>query len=252
MRYFCIMRNKLRVFLADRQPVVRKGLEHIVGRIPGAVVCGEAANVARTFRSTLRNTPDIVILDWHLSGKNGVSLVRRLKGALPNTRILVFSPLPSKPHVQKAIQAGADGWVPKDAPPERLINVLQNLLMRRSDDGDFGVRKSSDRRQTQVSGGYRGSPLDRLSVRELEVFRLIGRGRGTSQIAQELRLSAKTIETYREHIKIKLNLADAGALREHAIHKGRHDWPEKIGVKHRHKVWESETGVKRSASAVPE
>jgi DNA-binding NarL/FixJ family response regulator len=214
--------HQVRLFIIDDYPIVRQGLTQLVAQEPGFVICGQSAEGEQALKSISQVKPDLVILDIALRGMNGLELIRQIKSSHPHIRILVLSMLEESLYAERALRAGANGYVMKGETTEKLLLALQQVI-----DGKMYVSKAlSDKllkKFSSLASNLQSSPVERLSDRELQVFRLIGMGRGTLQIAEELGLSTKTIDTYREHIKLKLDLADAGALREYAIRWARSD-----------------------------
>ena len=214
--------QQIRLFLVDDQPILREGLAQLIGQESGFTVCGQASGGEQALKDIGSVKPDLVILDLSLRGMNGLELIRRIKRLQPQVQILVLSMLEESLYAERALRAGASGYVMKEAATEKLILALRQVLDRQI----YVSQAISDKILMKFSfppSELQNSPIERLSDRELEVFSLIGQGHGTQQIAKELRLSTKTVDTYREHIKIKLDLADASALREYAIRWSKSD-----------------------------
>jgi len=212
----------VRLFIIDDYPIVRQGLTQLVAQEPGFMICGQSAEGEQALKSIHQVKPDLVILDIALRGVNGLELIRQIKSAHPQVRILVLSMLDESLYAERALRAGASGYVMKEEATDKLLLALRQVL-----DSQIYVSKAMFdkilRKSSSPPPALQSSPIERLSDRELQVFRLIGQGRGTNQIAKDLSLSTKTIDTYREHIKQKLDLADAGAVREYAIRWARSD-----------------------------
>jgi DNA-binding NarL/FixJ family response regulator len=163
-----------------------------------------------------KQEPALVVVDVSLKDSNGIELIKDIKVQHPDTTVLVLSMHDESVYAERALRAGANGYIMKQEASEKIIQAIRTVLN--------GQVYLSDKMAANVMNKLVGakadvgvSAIDRLSDRELEVFTLIGHGRGTRQIAQKLHLSIKTIETYRAHIKEKLNLADATELLQHAI-----------------------------------
>jgi len=207
---------KSRVFVVDDHPIVRQGLALLINREPDLVVCGEAeeAHAALTAIADLR--PDIIIVDISLQGPDGIDLVKAIRTKHACVPVLVLSMHDESIYAERALRAGANGYIMKQEATERVLVAIRRLLK--------GEVYLSDRAASRVVNQYvrraaaaNPSPLSDLSDRELEVFRLIGQGHGTREIADRLHLSVKTVETYQMHIKEKLALRNARELVQHAI-----------------------------------
>jgi DNA-binding NarL/FixJ family response regulator len=205
-----------RIMLVDDHPILRQGLAQLISQDDEFFVCGqfEDANSALMSIPTLK--PDLVVVDLTLKGGNGLELIKSLKTHYPKLLVLVLSMHDEMVYAERALRAGASGYVMKQEAPEQLVIGLRRVLA-----GDISLSdKMSARLMHQLVGGRRaatGSPVERLSDRELEVFNLIGQGRGTRQIADQLHLSIKTVESHRAHIKQKLDLKTSAELMHRAI-----------------------------------
>lgn len=204
------------VLIVDDHAFLRRGLAQIIDDLPEVTVCGEAGGVSETLEQIRRTQPDIVVVDISLADGNGLELTREIKSNWPDIKILVSSMHDEALMAERALRAGALGYVSKSDDVDAFITAL-----RRVRDGQVYLSpRMTDRLLTRVvAGGAEPSrsPLEKLSDRELEVFELIGRGLSTKQIAAQLDLSRKTVETYREHIKSKLNLRNGTELTRHAV-----------------------------------
>lgn len=208
--------KKCRVLLVDDHPIVRQGLALLIDREPDLSVCGEAdcAHAASHAITTLK--PDLVVLDISLSGPDGLEVLKEIRlqtGSLP---VLILSMHDESIYAERAMRAGANGYIMKQEATEKVLVAIRRIFQGEVYLSD---RLTSTMLQQYVRGNIpvKKSPLVNLSDRELEVFRLIGEGRGTRQIADELHLSVKTIESYQAHIKEKLALRNARELVQHAI-----------------------------------
>jgi DNA-binding NarL/FixJ family response regulator len=208
--------GKSRVFVVDDHPIVRQGLALLINREPDLIVCGEAeeAQTALTAIEDLR--PDILIVDISLQGPDGIDLVKTIRTKHAGMPVLVLSMHDESIYAERALRAGANGYIMKQEATERVLIAIRRILK--------GEVYLSDRAASRVvdqcvrrSPAADPSPVSELSDRELEVFRLIGQGLGTREIADTLRLSVKTVETYQTHIKEKLSLRNARELVQHAI-----------------------------------
>jgi DNA-binding NarL/FixJ family response regulator len=208
--------ERTRIIIVDDHPIIRKGLSELINHEDDLVVCGQAedAHEAMDVIKTLK--PDIAVVDISLKETSGIELIKDLRTQYPNLPVLALSMHDESLYAERALRAGAKGYIMKAEATEKVITAIRKVLT-----GELYV---SDRMAAKMvrklvgSGPAIGtSPIDRLSDRELEVFLLIGQGRGTRQIADKLHLSIKTIETYRAHMKEKLNLENAAELLQYAI-----------------------------------
>lgn len=197
-----------RVLIVDDHPIVRQGLVQLLNGESDFVVCGEADSARKAMGAIAELKPDLVIVDVVLQGSNGIELIKNIIAQWPDLPILVLSMHDESLYAERALRAGAKGYVMKQEATEELTGALRRIL-----NGQIYVseelknkmmRQAIDRKATEDA-----SPIGMLSDRELEVLHLIGQGHGTRQIAEELNLSVKTIESHRAHIKEKLNLKTA-------------------------------------------
>jgi DNA-binding NarL/FixJ family response regulator len=207
---------KARVFLVDDHPLVREHLTALIQAQADLAVCGEAADAPTALSLITRQAPDLVILDISLKRSNGLELIKQLKDLWPKLPVLVLSMHDEMLYAERALRAGALGYITKE---EATVNVLS--AVRRVLGGQVYLSEQmAGRMMKKMVHGTKdetGSPLEVLTDRELEVFQLLGGGLGTRQIAEELHLGIKTVESYRARIKEKLLLADGNQLLQHAI-----------------------------------
>ncbi len=211
-----VQAKKYRVLLVDDHPIVRQGLGLLIDRESDLSVCGEADGAHSAFHAIETLRPDIVLLDISLNGPDGLEVLKEIRmksGSLP---LLILSMHDESIYAERAMRAGANGYIMKQEATEKVLIAIRRILQ-----GDVYLsdRLTTTMLQQYVRGGAhtKSSPLLNLTDRELEVFRLIGEGHGTRQIADELHLSVKTIESYQAHIKEKLALRNARELVQHAI-----------------------------------
>jgi len=214
--------NKIKpakVFIVDDHPVVREGIVRLINQKAGGElkVCGEADSAADALEAIVKLKPDVVIVDIFIKGPDGLGLIKMIKKQYPNLPILVLSMLDEFLYAERAFEAGADGYIMKQEASDKIITALRKILK-----GDIYGSDSIMTKMLRGSAGRKTAstslPENVLSDRELEVFRLLGCGRTTRQIAEELHLSIKTIGTHCEHIKDKLSLKTANELIKHAVH----------------------------------
>lgn len=203
------------ILIVDDHPMLRRGLAALIESEPDLAVCGEAATCTDALEAVRENQPDLVLVDLELDGCHGLDLVRDLKVQHAGIPALVLSMHDESVYAERSLKAGARGYVTKQELDTTVLVAIHRLL----DGGWYMSDKLEEGFATKfVSGQTLGteSPLDVLSNRELQVFRLIGQGRTTRQIAATLTLSIKTIESHLEHIKRKLLLKSAAELAQRA------------------------------------
>jgi DNA-binding NarL/FixJ family response regulator len=209
-----IKRSVHRLLLVDDQPILREGFAHLLDQEQDLKVCGQADSAAGALKAITALRPDLVTVDVVLKGMNGIELVKQIRALHPMLPVLVLSMLDEVLFAERALRAGAKGYVMKQAPTEEVKGAIRRLLRG----GRYLSPRMQERILENLSTGGRVAPgIESLSDRELEVFQLIGSGCATRQIAQQLRLSVKTIETYRAHIKEKLKLANGMELIRMAV-----------------------------------
>ena len=205
-----------RVLIVDDHPAVREGLAARISCQPDLEVCGEVADMAGALKLLVSARPHVAVVDIQLKVGDGLDLVKRMKAHDELIRILVWSVYPDQHYAPRALKAGALGYINKDRSTSCIVEAI-----RRVRDGKVYLSEElAERLLSQAVGGTRSpasSPIESLSDRELEVFRLIGEGVTASQLAQRLHLSRHTIDTHRRRIKQKLNLSSANEVTQAAI-----------------------------------
>jgi DNA-binding NarL/FixJ family response regulator len=206
---------KCKVFLVDDHPIVRQGLALFIEREPDLMVCGEAEDATSALQAIREAAPDFVILDISLNGPDGLELLKTLRVRYPNLPALILSMHDESVYAERALRAGANGYIMKQEAADKVITAIRHIL---GGDVYLSDRLTKQMLQQFVNGSISPrDPLAKLSDRELEVFRLIGAGHGTRQIADELHVSTKTVESYQAHIKEKLALRNARELVQYAV-----------------------------------
>ncbi len=209
-------RAKLRVLIVDDHPIFRAGVTQLINQEPDLIVCGEAESCAEALEAIAAGKPDIAVVDIALKGRDGIELTKELKGRYPKLPVLVLSMHDESLYAERALRAGARGYIMKQETTDKVLVAIRRILS-----GGVYVSDSMSARMLHHFIGQRtpaaAGTLDKLSDRELQVFRLLGQGHGTRQIAGELRLGLSTVETHRANIKRKLNLRTATELVRHAV-----------------------------------
>jgi DNA-binding NarL/FixJ family response regulator len=209
--------RKHRIFLVDDHPITRVGLAHLISYEPDLEVCGQAASAAKAVADIAVAKPDLVIIDISLAkGADGIELIKDLAARHTRLPMLALSTCEESLYAERALRAGARGYLMKQEPTERVLLGIRSVL-----NGEIYLSKTMKDRVLRKAVTPNSMPLaseiEQLSDRELEVYRLLGQGRGTRQIADELHLSVSTVENHRAHIKDKLRLSSAPELVRHAV-----------------------------------
>jgi DNA-binding NarL/FixJ family response regulator len=205
-----------RVMIVDDHPASREGLSLRISRQPDLEVCCEAAGVAEAIRHFEDGRPDVAVIDVALKDGNGIDLVKRLKDRDDSLRVLVWSMYPDNLYAERALQAGALGYLNKSVDTEHVIEAIRTVRQGQVFLSDETARRMLNR----VVGGQTRpaeSPLESFSNRELQVFELIGRGSTTTEIAGKLHLSPHTVDTYRQRLKAKLDITSSAELTRAAV-----------------------------------
>ena len=203
--------RKRNVLIVDDHPLLRDGLAKVINQQPDLAVCGEAADARAGLAAAAKLRPDVVIADLTMDEGNGLDLIKDLHLRQPGLPVLVLSMHHEDLYAERAVRAGARGYVMKREPVAAVLAALRKVLAGQMALSEEMVRRLLDA-PARARKAAAASPADVLSDRELEVFRLLGQGSGTRQIAEKLRLATSTVESYRAGIKQKLGLARATEL----------------------------------------
>jgi DNA-binding NarL/FixJ family response regulator len=209
-------KGKTRIFIVDDHPLLRQGIRGMLELTKDLEVCGDAESAQEALIGIEAQQPNLVIVDLSLKGSNGLNLIKDLQIRYPNLLVLVLSMHNEYFYAERALRAGARGYIAKEEATQKLVEGIRRILA-----GEVYLSDSmSSKLIGKMVGGNSTGPLEEtLSDRELEVFELIGAGLGTRQISERLHVSIKTVESHREHIKQKLKLESAPELVKHAV-----DW----------------------------
>lgn len=208
--------RKSRVFVVDDHPIVRQGLALLINREPDLTVCGEAEDAPAAIQSVAMAKPDILVVDISLNGPDGLDLLKDIRIRYPQLPVLILSMHDESIYAERALRAGAQGYIMKQEATEKVLVALRRILNHEIYVSERIANRMLQRYIGSPSVGKPSSIAD-LTDRELEVFRLIGEGHSTRRIAEELHISVKTVESYQAHIKDKLSLRSARELVQHAI-----------------------------------
>lgn len=211
--------KKIKVLVVDDHPIVRQGLAQVINQEPDMVLDSEAADVAEAMDRYRKAKPDFAIIDISLKGGNGLELTKSLLAIDPKLPVLIMSMHDESLYVQRVLKAGARGYLMKQEATERVVNAIRKILA-----GDVYVsERMNEALLNQLASGSSGkassknASVENLSDRELEILQLVGQGRGTRQIAEEIHVSVKTVESHYAKIKEKLNLKNANELIQYAV-----------------------------------
>jgi DNA-binding NarL/FixJ family response regulator len=205
----------LRVLIVEDHPLMRRAMMELIGSQPGFQVCGEADSVNEALQTLKRENPHVVIVDLGLNRGHGIELIEQIRSQAEWTRILVVSAQDEQIYAERCLRAGAVGYLNKKKTAEQLLDALRQVAA-----GEIYLSSnvSNQLLNSMVRGNREHSdPILALSNRELEVFEMIGRGLATKEIAAQLDLSSKTIETHRDNIKRKLDLQKSSDLMRRAV-----------------------------------
>ncbi len=208
--------SRQRVLLVDDHPFMRAGLAQLIDRQPDLAVCGEAGNPAEALATLAKEKPDLILTDLTMPGRSGLEFIKDLLAADAKLSVLVISMHDEVVYAERALRAGARGYIMKEAGGEALLAAIRQVLR-----GEIYVSPRMSARILEGLSARRprgsSSPIEKLTDREFEVFQLIGQGKSTRDIADQLHLSTKTVDVHRANIKEKLELTDATALVRHAV-----------------------------------
>lgn len=208
--------RKVKIAVVEDHAIVRQGLVRLIQDEPDFSVCGEAADGHEALKLIGETKPDIAIIDLGLQEMSGLELIKNIKIRHPRLPILVVSMHDEAVFAERVLRAGAKGYIMKKESAEKVVGAVRRVLSGKT----YLSEKMAEKMLNKISDGgsaKSGSPVDTLSDRELEVFQLIGKGLKSPEIAEELHLSVRTVESYRDQIKAKLNLENASELAKYAI-----------------------------------
>lgn len=213
---------KKRILIVDDHPMMRQGLAQLINAEPDLAVDWEADNAGQVLDVVAKHQPDLLIVDISLPGKSGLELIKDVHVLRPGALILVVSMHDEALYAERVLRAGARGYIMKQEGGKKLMEAIRQVLS-----GQIYVSGKMSAKILENATGHRtsGSSIENLSDREFEVFQLIGKGKGTRDIAEHLHLSVKTVEVHRANIKEKLKLKSATDLVHHAVR-----WAEAEGA----------------------
>jgi DNA-binding NarL/FixJ family response regulator len=210
-------KEKITILVADDHPVVRKGLQSCLSRQDRLKVIGEAADGDEALRKTRELKPDVVLMDISMPRLNGLAVTETLRKEAPQVKILILSVHNNKEYIFRIIQAGAHGYVSKEAPPEELVRAIESVC---AGEPFFSPEIARAALSQFISQGAKGDPFGQLTSREREVLVLIAEGQSNKEIANKLGIGVRTIETHRERIMRRLDIHSIAGLTKFAIANG--------------------------------
>jgi DNA-binding NarL/FixJ family response regulator len=210
------VKKRARVLIVDDHPAVREALAIRIGGQRDLEVCGEAADMREALLLLADTQPDVAVVDISLKSGNGLDLIKRIRDRNDRVHVLVWSMHSEALYAARALRAGALGYVNKDQATDKIVEAIRRVREGKVYLSDTMAERMLHRAVGREQEKVMPSPLDALTDRELEVFRLIGQGMKTAAIAERLHLSVKTIETYRDRIRQKLDLSDGTKLAHYA------------------------------------
>ena len=208
--------RKSRVFIVDDHPLVREGLTNLINGQDDLVVCGEAKDSAHTMNGIVKARPDVALIDISLENESGLELVKQLGSQFPQIALIILSMHDEALYAERALRAGARGYVMKHETSKSVLASIRQVLRG----GVYVSERIVNRMALRLTSSrlpITSSPVERLSDRELEVFRLLGQGRTTSEIAGDLNISLKTVQAYCARAKEKFGISSLNELLRAAI-----------------------------------
>jgi DNA-binding NarL/FixJ family response regulator len=208
--------RRRQVMLVDDHPMTRAGLAQLINKQPDLQVCCEAGDPSEAFQALSKVKPDLIVSDITMPGRSGVEFIKDILAIYDKMPILVLSMHDEAMYAERLLRTGARGYIMKEAGGEKLLGAIRRVLS-----GQVYVSERMSATLLDSMTGHRpvglGSPIEKLSDREFEIFQLIGQGKSTRDIAAQLHLSPKTVDVHRAHIKEKLELKDSTSLVRHAV-----------------------------------
>lgn len=210
-------KETIKVLVADDHPVVRKGLQSCLSRAGRIRLVGEAADGDEALRKARELKPDVVLMDISMPGMNGLTVTEMLRKELPDMKVLVLSVQRNKDSIFRVIQAGAHGYVSKEAPSEEVVRAIESV---HGGEPFFSEEIARAALNEFIKSGGKKEPFSQLTSREREVLVLIAEGQSNKEIADRLNIGVRTIETHRERIMRRLNIHSVAGLTKYAIANG--------------------------------
>src|SRR5260370_32545893 len=216
--------RKRRVFIVDDHPLVREGLANLINQQSDLAICGDAEDSAGAISAIGSSRPDVALIDISLKKESGLELVKRLQDQFPQLAVIVLSMHDEALYAERALHAGARGYVMKRETTKNVLTAIRRVVKGDIYVSDRVVNSMAKRMSSRKTSA--AEPVERRSDRELEIFRLLGQGRRPSQIAEDLRLSLKTVQAYCARAKEKFGVTSLTELLRAAIR-----WQDAMHVK---------------------
>jgi DNA-binding NarL/FixJ family response regulator len=206
----------VQILIVDDHPMMRYGIVRLIEQEPDLVVCGEAENASRALAAVRALKPQVILADLTMPGGEGLEFIKDVRSLHPEIAVLVVSMHDEALYAERALRAGARGYIMKNEGGEKLVEAIRQVLQ-----GKTYVSENMSGKVLEIFSGRRrrtdDTTIGKLTDREFEVFRLLGQGLTTREIGQQLRLGTKTVETHRLHIREKLGLKSGPALIKYAV-----------------------------------
>lgn len=207
--------QKRKIFIVDDHPIMRQGIGQLINHEPDLEVVGEAEDAASALTGVMETQPDLVIIDISLPGKNGLELIKDIRAVHKQAALLVHSMHDESLYVERVLRAGAQGYIMKHEGGKKVMDAIRKVLS-----GDIYVSNSMSAKILEIFSNRRSAttdPVEALSDRQFEIFQMIGQGKGTRIISEELNVSVKTVDAHRANIKEKLGLRTGNELVRYAV-----------------------------------
>jgi len=207
--------QKRKIFIVDDHPIMRQGLGQLINHEPDLEVVGEAEDAATALSGVMETKPDLVIIDISLPGKNGLELIKDIRAVQRQVALLVHSMHDESLYVERVLRAGAQGYIMKHEGGKKVMDAIRKVLS-----GEIYVSTAMSAKILEIFSNRRANatePVEALSDRQFEIFQMIGQGKATRSIAEELHVSVKTVDAHRANIKEKLGLRTGNELVRYAV-----------------------------------
>ncbi|MEZ4700844.1 MAG: response regulator transcription factor [Rhodothermales bacterium] len=208
--------GRIRVLVVDDHPAIREAIADIIADKMGMELIGQASNADEAFQLVEKMQPDVAVIDISLEDAHGLDLVQNIRAQYPNVQVVVFSMYDESVYAERAIRAGASGYLMKSEPTQSVVEAIRSVMQ-----GEVYLsRRMASRMLSKIATGRSSSPgfaIDQLTDREMAVFQMLGEGYSVQEITQRLNLSRKTVETYRRRVKEKLDFETVAELLQYAV-----------------------------------
>jgi DNA-binding NarL/FixJ family response regulator len=208
--------SRIRVLVVDDHPAIREAIADIIADKMGMELVGQASNADEAFQIVQKMQPDVAVIDISLEDAHGLDLVQNIRAQYPHVQVVVFSMYDESVYAERAIRAGASGYLMKSEPTQSVVEAIRSVMQ-----GEVYLsRRMASRMLSKIATGRSSSPgfaIDQLTDREMAVFQMLGEGYSVQEITQRLNLSRKTVETYRRRVKEKLDFETVAELLQYAV-----------------------------------